>query len=143
MHDIAKDTGVLSVNSTYCYAVMARHFKAAGIVSESDGELSGYVMGYMEPEAPDTLFIWQVGVKRKFQGDGLGKMLLIETIRKTRARFMESTITLDNQASINLFQSVARHFHAEHTFSEMPFFGKEDLGESEPPEHLMRIGPMI
>ncbi|MBA3008262.1 MAG: diaminobutyrate acetyltransferase [Proteobacteria bacterium] len=141
MRLLAQGSQVLSVNSTYYYALMARHFQTTCMVAEGAASLCGYVIGYCPPEQADTLFVWQVGVARLSQGKGLGKRLLISLLQQKRPDFLEATIAPDNQPSINLFSSVARHFDTDHTFSEAPFFNEEDLGAGEKGEHLMRIGP--
>lgn len=142
MRQIARDSQVLSVNSTYYYALMARHFQTTCMVAEDQGRVCAYVTGFCPPGQTDTLFVWQVGVAGAWQGKGLGKKLLIALIEKNRPDFMEATIAPDNQASISLFKSVARHFGADHTFSKTPYFSEEDLGAGEGVEHLMQIGPL-
>ncbi|MCB2181902.1 MAG: diaminobutyrate acetyltransferase [Desulfobulbaceae bacterium] len=141
MHSLARDSQVLSVNSTYYYALMARHFQATCMVAESEGRVCGYVIGYCPPDQPDTLFVWQVGVAKPCQGKGLGKKLLIALIKARNPDFLEATIAPDNQPSINLFRSVARHFNVGCIFSETSYFSQEDLGTDEKAEHLMKIGP--
>ena len=142
MRLLAHESQVLSVNSTYFYALMARHFQATCMVAESDkGGLCGYVIGYCPPEQPDTLFIWQIGVAKSCQGAGLGKILLSSLLQQQQPALLEATIAPGNQASINLFRSVARHFGVSHIFSEEPFFSGDDLGVEQEAEHLMQIGP--
>jgi diaminobutyrate acetyltransferase len=131
MQILARNSQVLSVNSTYYYALMARHFQATCMVAEGAGGICAYVIGYCPPGQPDTLFVWQVGVAGARQGQGLGKRLLVALILQQRPAFLEATIAADNQASINLFHSVARHFDTGHTFSQQAFFNKEDLGAGE------------
>lgn len=141
MRFLAQDSKVLSVNSTYYYSLMSRHFRDTCLVAESRGSICAYVTGYSPPGQADTLFVWQVGVGRQFQGQGLGKKLLSALVKSRKPDFLEATIALDNQASINLFRSVARDFGTGHTFSEDSFFNEEDLGAGDKAEHLMRIGP--
>lgn len=142
MRFLAQDSQVLSVNSTYYYALMARHFHDTSMVAENDGSICGYVTGYSPPDQPDSLFVWQVGVARLCQGKGLGKQLLLALVAANKPEFVEATIAPDNQASINLFQSVARQLKADCTFAKEPFFTEEELGAGEHAEHLMRIGPI-
>ena len=142
MRFLAGESQVLSVNSTYFYALMARHFQATCMVAEDgEGGLCGYVIGYYPPEQPDTLFVWQIGVARFCQGVGLGKRLLCSLLQQNQPAFLEATIAPGNQASINLFGSVARHFDVIKRFLEEPFFSGDDLGVEQEAEHLMRIGP--
>ncbi len=141
MKQIAKDSGVLSVNSTYFYALMARHFRATCQVALLHDQVCGYVIGYRPPEQPDTLFVWQVGVAVEFQGKGLGNKLLTALVDAARPDFLEATIAPSNKPSVNLFKSVARGFGTDHIFADHPFLGAVDLGPDEEAEHLMRIGP--
>ncbi|ABW66772.1 diaminobutyrate acetyltransferase [Desulfosudis oleivorans] len=142
MKRIAQETGVLSVNSTYYYALMARHFNNACMVARCGQTVCGYITGFFLPDRPDTLFVWQIGVSPEAQGKGLGKSLLVALAQQAEPEFIEATIDPDNTASIHVFQSAARHLDADWLFSDTPFFDKTDLGETEPPENRMRIGPI-
>lgn len=143
MREIARESQVLSVNSGYFYALMARHFKSTCLVAALPGRICGYVAGYSLPGRSGTLFIWQIGVAQADRGQGLGKKLLTSLVDKKRPVFLEATIDPKNQASINLFTSVARHFAASHHFGRAPFFTEKDLGAGDPAEHLMAIGPFV
>jgi diaminobutyrate acetyltransferase len=140
MRALARDSGVLSVNSTYYYALMARHFSSTCLVAEDQGRLCAYAIGYGPPAQPGTLFIWQVGVAAPQQGRGLAKKMVSALIHRCRPDFLEATIAPANQASIALFRAVARQFSCSHTFSEAAFFSRQELGGDQA-EHLMRIGP--
>lgn len=142
MRQIARDTGVLSVNSAYYYALMARHFQTTCLVARQRDTVCAYITAFFLPDRPETLFVWQIGVAGEAQGNGLGGKLLVALVKKTRPVFMEATIDPGNTASINVFKSAARHFGADCLFSGTPFFDKADLGATEPPENLMRIGPI-
>ncbi len=143
MHRIAQDSQVLSVNSTYSYALMARHFHKTCLVAEHQGNVCGYITGFAPPEQPKTLFIWQIGVAKPMQKQGLGKELLITLVKAKQPVFLEATIDPGNQASINLFKSVASYFDADHTYFTTPFFDTNDLHDGEHVEHLMNIGPFV
>ena len=142
MQSIARESGTLSVNDTYYYALMARHFAPTCLVAERDGRVCGYVTGYQIPEQQNTLFIWQVGVAEASQGRGLGKIMLCTLIDRNRAEFLEATITPDNHASLKLFKAIARQYGVKWHFSAAEFFSRSDLGPDEKVEHLMRIGPI-
>jgi L-2,4-diaminobutyric acid acetyltransferase len=143
MRFLAKDSQVLSVNSTYYYALMSRHFRETCLVAESQGTICGYVTGYAPPEQPDTLFVWQVGVARLCQGQGLGRKMLSTLINSRKPKFLEATIAPDNQASINLFRSLARHCGVDNLFADTPYFTEEELAAGEKAEHLMQVGPFL
>lgn len=141
MRGLARDSQVLSVNSTYYYALMASHFRETCLVAECNSQICGYITGYCPPGQPETLFVWQVGVARAFQGQGVGKKMLIALLNAKQPKFLEATIGPENQASISLFQAVARYYNVDHRFSQTPFFAEEDLGDGDQAEYLMRVGP--
>ncbi|WP_028581075.1 diaminobutyrate acetyltransferase [Desulfogranum japonicum] len=141
IHAIAEETGVLSVNSTYAYTLMSRHFPETCIVGEKESEIVAYVIGYTPPSSPETLFVWQIGVARQYQGKGVGKEMLLALVNQCKPRFLESTITRENTASIKVFSSLGPALHTKYHFSAEPFFHKEELGQGEEAEYLMRIGP--
>jgi L-2,4-diaminobutyric acid acetyltransferase len=143
MRFLAQDSQVLSVNSTYYYTLMAQHFLDTCLVAEDQGKICGYITGYTPPAQPSTLFVWQVGVARLYQGQGIGKKMLCALINRKQPDYLEATIAQDNHASINLFRSVGRHFGVGHTFSDTPFFTEEVLAAGEHAEYLMQIGPFL
>ncbi|MDH5358723.1 MAG: diaminobutyrate acetyltransferase, partial [Gammaproteobacteria bacterium] len=52
----------LDTNSMYCNLIQCSHFantSAAAVINE---KLMGFISGYLIPQRPDTLFIWQVVV---------------------------------------------------------------------------------
>lgn len=141
MRQLAENSRVLSVNSTYYYALMARMFSDTCIVAEQKDRLCGYVTAFRPPRQTDTVFIWQIGVAEWIQGKGVGKQMLNCIIKQQRPRFLEASIAPDNLASQNLFSSVARQWDADHLYDE-PFFTVEDLGSREGKELLFRLGPL-
>lgn len=142
MQSIARDTGVLSVNSAYFYAMMVRCFPDTCVVARSGEWVCGYIAALCLPAQPETLFVWQIGVSSTVQGKGIGKRMLIRLIESARPAFVEATVTLDNQASLRTFQAAARQVAARWTFSDKPFFNPSDMGPADAPEHLLRIGPI-
>lgn len=141
MRQLARDSQVLSVNSTYHYALMARMFSETSIIAQDRDILCGYITAFCPPQQPDTVFVWQVGVMERFQGKGLGKKMLSTIIKKQQPVFVEASIALSNKASQNLFSSIARQFSADHIYNQA-FFTRNDLGKLEEEEILFRIGPI-
>ena len=133
----------LDPNSVYCNLLQTSHFAETGVAAEMDGELVGFISGYIPPQQPDTLFIWQVAVHEKGRGQGLAKRMLKEIVKRDvckNVKYMETTITEDNDASWALFRSFARDLgaevnHTEHFEKDTHFGGKHDS------EFLLRIGP--
>ena len=73
---LVKQSGVLDVNSSYCYLMMCKMFPDTCAVAEMDGRLVGFVIAFRPPVEPDSLFIWQIGVDPALRGNGLGKALI-------------------------------------------------------------------
>lgn len=141
MWRVARDSQTLDLNSSYAYLLWARDFAATSVVAERAGEVVGFVSGYLRPQAPHTLMVWQVAVDADQRGHGLaGRMLshLADTIPGVRS--LETTITDDNAASRALFAGFARSRGAEH--EEIDLFVREHFpDEGHEPEVLHRIGP--
>jgi len=143
--ELAKASGTLDVNSPYHYLIMCRHFGNTCLAAEKQGEVVGFVTAYIPPDAPDTLFVWQVAVNGKERGQGLGLHLLINLFKKMKSlnvKHLDATITPSNHASINLFTAAARELDAPFEF-EKEFFSAADFGKNtHAPELLFHIGPI-
>lgn len=146
MWRIARDSEVLDVNSSYSYLLWCRDFSRTSVVaSDEDGRLVGFVTGYVRPDSPRTLVVWQVAVDRAHRGRGLAARMLDDlAIRGTAVgvRQMETTITPGNRASQRLFTSFGERHGAlverEELFSEDLF----PEGQGHEPEVLYRIRPL-
>ena len=110
---------------------------------EKEGDLVGFISGYIPPQQPETVFVWQVAVHEKGRGQGLAKRMLKEIVGRDACKnvtHMETTITEDNEASWALFRSFARDMGAELTYHE--HFEKEThFGGNHDSEFCLRIGP--
>ncbi|MCP2338153.1 diaminobutyrate acetyltransferase [Actinomadura rupiterrae] len=143
---MARDSATLDVNSPYSYILWCRDFAATSIVARdasSEGRPCGFVTGFLRPDAPETLFVWQVAVDRAHRGQGLARRMLdglAERLVPRGARALEATVTPDNTASTALFTSFARDQGAELT--RTPLFGPDLLPGGHEPEVLFRIGPL-
>ena len=51
------------------------HFHATSFVAELDGDLAGFLIGFMSPSLPDAAYIHFVGVHPHFRGNGLARVL--------------------------------------------------------------------
>ena len=143
MWGLARDAGGLDVNSRYAYLLWCRDFAATSVVARAGDRLAGFITGYRRPDAPDTLFVWQVAVGPDFRRRGLAlRMLdhLVESLRTEGVRFVESTVTPDNKASLHLFSSFATAKGADLTRDVL--FSEHELGSDHGPEVLHRIGPL-
>ncbi|MFE9576937.1 diaminobutyrate acetyltransferase [Nocardia sp. NPDC006044] len=139
---IAKDSAVLDTNSSYAYVLWCRDFAATSVVAEVQGRVVGYVIGFVRPQAPDTVFVWQVAVDRAQKGKGIGARLLhalLDNVAAQGVSRLETTISPDNAASVALFSSVARHRDARIT--KRPLFDAGVFPDSHAPEDLYLIAP--
>ncbi|BDT91096.1 L-2,4-diaminobutyric acid acetyltransferase [Nocardia sputorum] len=142
MWRIAKDSAVLDVNSSYAYLLWCRDFAGTSVVAELDGRVVGYVIGFVRPQAPDTVFVWQIAVDRSQRGRGIGAELLHTLLNSVAAQgvsVLETTISPDNAGSIALFTSVAQARGADLT--KRPLFDAGVFPDSHAPEDLYRIAP--
>lgn len=142
MWRIARDSKVLDLNSSYSYLLWCRDFAATSVVATVEGESAGFVTGYLRPEDPETLLVWQVAVDRAFRGMGLASRMLGDLVDRLdgQAARLETTITPDNEASIRLFESFAASRDAD--VEREPVFTDELFPDGHETELLFRIGPL-
>lgn len=142
MWRVARDSVRLDLNPPYAYILWARDFHSTSVVAEVDGAVVGFVTGYLRPEEPTTLMVWQVAVDRSQRGQGLAGQMLDELARRTGAYTLETTITADNPASRRLFEAFAARHAAQHSVSGL--FATEHFPDDQDwkPEQLHRITPL-
>jgi diaminobutyrate acetyltransferase len=142
MWRIARDSLVLDLNSSYSYLLWCRDFAQTSVVATVDGEVGGFVTGYVRPEQPDTVMVWQVAVDAEHRGRRLARRLLDELADRLSVRSvrrLETTITPGNEASIRLFSSFAESRGAP--LVREPVFPAELFPDGHEAEVLFRIGP--
>jgi len=107
-------------------------------------DLAGFVTSFIPPQHPESLFIWQVGVRQRYRGRGLGKLLIQDLLAAQTGkgvRFLEATVTPSNERSRQLFQSLAKKWDVP--IREKPCFPEELFPDgAHEAEHLFRIGPL-
>jgi L-2,4-diaminobutyric acid acetyltransferase len=109
------EAAALDANSSYAYFMACRNFAATSVVAEVDGEVAGMVTAYPLPADAQKLFVWQVGVREKFQGMGIARGMLESILNRddcAAVRYIETTIAPGNEASEALFSRVAANFNA-------------------------------
>lgn len=134
----------LDTNSTYCNLLQCSHFSNTSVVAERDNELMGFISGYLVPDRPDTLFVWQVAVAENARGMGLASHMLADILARNedrRIRYLETTITEDNSASWALFRRLASALSTE--FQSSAWLDKQQHFDGQhQSELLVRIGPI-
>ncbi|MBE9374102.1 diaminobutyrate acetyltransferase [Saccharopolyspora sp. HNM0983] len=142
LHRITRDSGVLDVNSPYAYLLWCRDFAHTSAVARTDDGVVGFVTGYIRPDAPDAVVVWQIAVDASQRGGGVARQLLshlVDRVQPRGVRYLETTITPDNTASIGLFSALAESRGTGIERSELftaDLFPDAHLGED-----LYRIGP--
>ncbi|MFT7227929.1 MAG: L-2,4-diaminobutyric acid acetyltransferase [Methylophilaceae bacterium] len=133
----------LDSNSSYCNLLQCSHFSQTCVVVELNGSIVGWLSAYLPPDQPGVIFIWQVVVHKNARGQGLVKNMIYELLSREDllgVRFLNTTITEDNQASWRAFESFAKSHQlalnkSPHFEKELHFKGVHDN------EFLVEIGP--
>lgn len=139
---LTRDTGALDLNSSYQYLLWCRDFAETSVVGVSeDGRLMGFVTGFLRPDEPTTLMVWQVAVDAAARGRGLASRMLDYLVETTGVDHLETTVTDDNAASKAMFASLAQRHEADHDVTAL--FTPEMYPDGHDTEYLHRIGPLV
>ncbi|MFD7275854.1 diaminobutyrate acetyltransferase [Streptomyces sp. NPDC059862] len=143
---LAKESGTLDLNSSYSYLLWCRDFAATSAVARADdGAAVGFITGYLRPDRPGTLLVWQVAVDAAYRGRGLAARLLDGLTARVAAEqgltSVETTITPGNTPSERLFTSYAAR-HGARVEREVLFETGLFPDGPHDPEVLYRIGPL-
>ncbi|MEU6671157.1 diaminobutyrate acetyltransferase [Streptomyces sp. NPDC046727] len=143
---LAKESKTLDLNSSYSYLLWCRDFADTSVVARgAHGEPVGFVTGYLRPDRPRTLLVWQVAVDPAHRGLGIAAALLDGLAARLAADHgvteLETTITPGNTASERLFTSFAERHGARVTREVLFPAGLFPDGPHDP-EVLYRIGPL-
>ncbi|GAC54148.1 MULTISPECIES: diaminobutyrate acetyltransferase [Gordonia] len=142
--EIASDSKVLDVNSSYSYVLWCHDFAQTSIIAEVDGRPVGFVTGYRRQNDPSTLMVWQVAVDDSMRGHGIaGSMLhhLFDRVNRLGMVAMHTTISPDNIPSQRLFESVAKARGLR--FERRDLFAANAFPDSHEPEDLYMLEPEI
>ena len=134
----------LDTNSVYCNLLQCHHFADTSVAVKLEDKLVGFVSGYLVPNKPDTLFIWQVAVSEAVRGHGVASQMIEHILARQHCqcvRFIETTITEANRASWALFRRVA-DYYASALSSEVLFDQDKHFSGQSDSEVLVKIGPL-
>lgn len=140
---LIKDTQVLDLNSSYSYLLWADQFSETSILVEKDAKIVGFISGFIQPKAQDTLFIWQVAVDTSARGQGLASRMLHAILQSDacqNVQQLEATVTASNIPSTKLFKGLARDLETECTITD-GYTAELFPGEGHEAEELFHIGP--
>jgi ribosomal protein S18 acetylase RimI-like enzyme len=87
--------------------VFLDHFYATSTIAESDGELAGFLIGFLSPSQPDAAYIHFVGVHPSLRGAGLARTLYERffALAREHDRQMVSAITAPQNAGSIAFHT--------------------------------------
>lgn len=144
MWRIARDTGVLDLNSPYAYLLAGTHFKNSSVIAKTEsGVAAGYVYGYTIPDSPEHLFVWQIGVHRDFQGKGLAMAMLTHLATRPECNnitHIDATIAPENTASNALFGKLGSILNT--SVSNDPYFNSTHFPSGNQIENYISVGPL-
>ncbi|MBN1235628.1 MAG: diaminobutyrate acetyltransferase [Methanotrichaceae archaeon] len=143
IHALVKACQNLDLNSVYSYLLLCKHFSDTCVVAEEKGEVIAFLSGYIPPGSEKVFFVWQVAVDERMRNQGLAKSLLAKALKREsckNCRFLETTITPENYASMKLFRSLAAYLKAP-LEEKICFSKKHFASEHHNDEYLFRIGP--
>ena len=71
------------------------HFRDTSFVAERDGELAGFLVGFLSPAQPEDAYVHFMGVSPAERGTGLGRELYERffTVARARGRNRVSCVT--------------------------------------------------
>jgi L-2,4-diaminobutyric acid acetyltransferase len=140
---LVKSTGNLDLNSAYSYLMLCKFFSDTCIVAQEEDQIIGFVSAFRQPQAQDTLFVWQVAVNESYRGKGIAKTLINVILSRDiceNIHYVEATVSPSNIPSQSLFKGLAKSlkcpFEVTDCFSEELF---PELGHEA--EQTYRIGP--
>ena len=140
IHQLIRDSKTLDLNSAYLYFLLADHFRDTCVVAEEAGKLIGFASAYRLPRAPNTLFVWQIGVDGSARGKGIASRMLQDL--ETRPWFgeieqIQLTISPSNSASRALFEKWAKSLGT--SIETETYLTEADLGEGHEAEPLLTM----
>ncbi|WP_040948959.1 GNAT family N-acetyltransferase [Gorillibacterium massiliense] len=97
-------------HNLYVYWMLENYYTSTCKVMEHDSELIGFISG-MPSVDNKSLFIWQICVHKEYRNQGIAFLLLdsiLQSAREIGYRFMELSISENNNASQSFFEKYAR-----------------------------------
>lgn len=145
LHSLVARCQPLDTNSVYCNLLQCSDFADTAIAAQTpQGELVGFISGYRPPSRPDTLFVWQVAVDASMRGQGLALRMLLaltERVAGEGVRYLETTISPDNEPSQALFKRAFARLGVQHSTRTL-FSRAEHFAGRHEDEVLYRAGPL-
>lgn len=142
--DLINKCPPLDTNSSYCNFLQCSHFASTSVAAvDNNKNMVGFISGYIVPEKPDALFIWQVAIDKSVRGQGLAHEMIQHVLDRPicgSIRFVETTISPDNRSSWRVFEKLAEKYKTQ--INESIFLDKDKHFDGEhDSEVLVKVGP--
>ena len=138
IYELIKSCPPLDVNSQYFYHIICHDFKKSCVIAEINQQVVGFVSGYIKPEDPCCLFVWQVAVSKKARGSNLATNMLTWLTKQPKCyniNSLEATVSPSNQASQKLFKRFAKSNNA--ICRTLPFLNASHFGVNDHEEEIL------
>src|SRR5690606_6878857 len=143
VHALIEQCKPLDTNSLYCNLLQCSHFAQTCVLADNEGSAVGFASGYLVPGRDDVLFVWQIAVHESMRGQKLALRMLQNILSRPHLqhiRYIETTITPNNQASIGLFEKLAGMLNTD--INQSVLFGRDShFAGVHDDECLFKIGP--
>lgn len=83
-----------------------------GLVAEDDGEVVGFLLGFLAPGEPPSGYVHLVGIHPDHRRRGVGKLLyerFAESCRESGARGIKAIATVGNEGSVEFHEALGFH----------------------------------
>jgi len=109
VYEFVSRCNLLENYAEHFYKIMLRYFCNSCFVADYNGNIVGFVLGFVSQVHDKTYFLWQIGIDESIRERGIGKMLLEkveEEVRKLGCNRIELTIDPKNIPSKRLFEKM-------------------------------------
>jgi diaminobutyrate acetyltransferase len=108
LHELVGRIENIVQHPPHFYKIMLRYFGDTIILAEEEGELTGFLLGFVSQTNPEEYFIWQLGVDPRYRGRKIAGKIMEETIKaagEKGCRLVSATVEIVNIPSQRLFES--------------------------------------
>jgi ribosomal protein S18 acetylase RimI-like enzyme len=80
-----------------------------GLIAEADGQVVGFLLGFVAPTTPPTGYVHLVGIHPDFRRRGVGQQLYAEFTERCRtagARRLKAITTVGNEGSVEFHRAL-------------------------------------
>ncbi|AQU81280.1 MULTISPECIES: diaminobutyrate acetyltransferase [unclassified Halomonas] len=144
IYHIAQKTPQLDSYPEYFYLLWCRDFKNTSLVAKKRENIAGFIIGYLRPDDPQTLLLWQQAMSKETINKGIGIKLLYNLTKQCSlkgTRFIEATIDPSNKGAEKTLKGISKLFNTK--ISKKDIFDENLFSTNHHKEVLVRIGPLM